>query len=111
MSHIPEVLAVDMGGTLLRVGVVTADRTIAQQWVHRIEGRRGAAPIGAALQSAPREAAGWVSAPPRYPAGGGVAVPGGVDPGDGTAPGSAHLDLPNRPRAALAGGGIPPPPS
>jgi len=34
MSDIPEVVAVDMGGTLLRVGVVTADRTIAQHWVH-----------------------------------------------------------------------------
>ena len=109
MSHIPEVLAVDMGGTLLRVGVVTADRTIAQQWVHRIEGRRGAAPIGAALQSALREAAGWMSAHARYPAGVGIAIPGVIDPEDGIARYSANLDLHNVPVAALAREVIPAP--
>src|SRR5207245_2006165 len=109
MSHIPEVLAVDMGGTLLRVGVVTADRTIAQQWVHHIEGRRGAAPIGAALQSALREAAGWMSAHARYPAGVGIAIPGVIDPEDGIARYSANLDLHNVPVAALAREVIPAP--
>ncbi len=109
MNDIPEVIAVDMGGTLLRVGVVTADHTIAQQWVHRIEGRRGAAPIGALLQSALREASGWMSAHARYPAGVGIAVPGVVEPEDGIARYSANLDLHNVPLAALAREVIPAP--
>ncbi|HEX4841416.1 MAG TPA: ROK family protein [bacterium] len=109
MSEIPEVVAVDMGGTLLRVGVVTADRTMAQQWVHRIEGRRGAAPIGALLQSALREAAGWMSAHTRYPVGVGIAVPGVVEPEDGIVRYSANLDLHNVPLAALAREVIPAP--
>jgi len=102
MNDIPQVIAVDMGGTLLRVGVVSANRTIAQQWVHHIEGRRGAAPIGALLQSALREASGWMSAHARYPAGVGIAVPGVVEPEDGIARYSANLNLHNVPVAALA---------
>jgi len=109
MSNVPEVVAVDMGGTLLRVGVVSADRTIAQQWVHRIEGRRGAAPIGALLQSALREASGWMSAHARYPAGVGIGVPGVVEPEDGLVRYSANLDLHNVPLAALAREVIPAP--
>ena len=109
MSNVPEVVAVDMGGTLLRVGVVSADRTIAQQWVHRIEGRRGAAPIGALLQSALREASGWMSAHARYPAGVGIGVPGVVELEDGLVRYSANLDLHNVPLAALAREVIPAP--
>lgn len=109
MSDTPEVIAVDMGGTLLRVGVVTTDHTIAQQWAHRIEGRRGAAPIGALLQSALREAAGWMSEHAHYPAGVGIAVPGVVEPEDGIVRYSANLDLHNVPVAALAREVIPAP--
>lgn len=86
-------LAVDLGGTLLRTGLITAERTLLHQAAQRVEDRRGNAAVEAFLRAALRAAAEEARARALQPVGVGLAVPGLVDPRRGVIRYSVNLEL------------------
>jgi glucokinase len=86
-------LAVDLGGTLLRTGLVTEERSLLHQATRRVEERRGNAALEALLREALGAAMEEVRARGLQPVGVGLAVPGLVDPRRGVIRYSANLDL------------------
>ncbi|MDQ7850687.1 MAG: ROK family protein [Armatimonadota bacterium] len=86
-------LAVDLGGTLLRTGLVTEERLLLHQAVQRVEDRRGNAAVEALLRAALRAATEEARARALQPVGVGLAVPGLVDPRRGVIRYSANLEL------------------
>jgi len=87
------VIVADLGGTLLRTGLVTPARVLVHQSTQRVGDRRGNAAIEALLRDALREASERAQAQALEPVGAGLAVPGLVDPERGVIRYSANLDL------------------
>lgn len=89
----PVVIAADLGGTLLRTGVVRPPAAILHQDTIRIEDRRGNAPIEALLRVALEGAVGWARKANVSVGAAGLAAPGLVDPARGLIRYSANLDV------------------
>lgn len=94
------VIVADLGGTLLRTGLVTPARVLVHQSTQRVGDRRGNAAIEALLRDALQEASRWAET--LEPVGVGLAVPGLVDPVRGVIRYSVNLDLRELPIAAIA---------
>lgn len=90
---VPAAVAVDLGGTLLRTGVLRPPADILHQTTRRIEGRRGNSEVAALLRAALQETAAWARSAAVPVAGCGLAVPGLVDPVRGVIRYSANLEV------------------
>lgn len=96
------VIALDLGGTLLRTGVVQAPREIVHQATHRVGGRRGNAEIDALLRIALLDTLAWARSTGTPVTAVGLAVPGLVDPVRGVIRYSANLEVRDMPVGAIA---------
>ena len=95
------VIVADLGGTLLRTGLVTPARVLVHQSTQRVGDRRGYAAIETLLRDTLREVYERARAQALDPVGAGLAVPGLVDPERGIIRYSANLDLRELPVAAI----------
>jgi glucokinase len=96
------VIAADLGGTLLRTGVVRPPHTILHQSTRRVEDRRGNEEIEALLRAALTDAVHWTHASHTPVAATGLAVPGLIDPAQGVMRYSTNLGVRDLPVAAIA---------
>jgi len=88
-----EVIAVDLGGTLLRAAAVSAAAEVLYQTVQPVGAHRGNAEIGRRLRGAVADVYERMRATGAAPVGVGLAVPGLVDAAAGIIRYSANLDL------------------
>jgi len=104
---VPAVIAVDLGGTLLRTGVVTGRGEIVHQVTERVGDRRGAAAIEAFLREAVAAVYAWAREHGIAPGGVALAVPGLVDGARGILRYAVNLDVRDFPVRAIVREAVP----